>query len=319
MFFYQKTTLNMRLLKNYVLMLQVILLAACTGKAQPEFMADNPQSQEFSDYWYAGKAELTSYHLTQSRYGGLHDGSAVLIFVTEDFSKDKQVKLDNPYENKRDALKVMKLNFTKNFTTGIYPYSMMSSCFTPVDLESHPHSVKLTTSSQEWCGHTYLQLNKAKNDYKMTGYSYFESEGDNQNSLPVTVLEDELWNIIRLNPDKLPLGKIKIIPGSFASRLMHNPLQNTDAITSLSENKNPEFAGEGVLEYKIEYDGPERVLKIYYESSFPYQIVGWEESYKGAGGKLLTTKAVKNQSMLLDYWAKNKPEHESYRSELGLE
>ena len=93
----------MRLLKNYFLMLQVLILAACTGKAQPEFSAESPPSQEFSDYWYAGKAELTSYHLTQSRYGGLHDGDAVLIFVTEDFSKDKQVKLDDPYADQDDA------------------------------------------------------------------------------------------------------------------------------------------------------------------------------------------------------------------------
>ena len=309
----------MRSLKNYFLILPVIVVAACNGRLQPESGFENSQSREFSDYWYAGKAELTSYNLTQSRYGELHDGEAVLIFVTEDFSKEQQVKLDNPYENKEDAVKVMKLNFTKNFTTGIYPYSMMSSCFTPVDMENHPHSVKLTTSSQEWCGHTYLQLNMRKNDYRMTGYSYFESEGDKEQSLELTVLEDELWNIIRLNPDRLPVGEIKIIPGSFASRLTHNPLQNSNATASINENKNADFGDEGILEYKISYKNPERTLKIYFESAFPYKITGWEESYNGRGGKLLTTRAVKNQSMLLDYWAKNKPEHETYRDTLGLE
>ena len=309
----------MRSLKNYLLILPVIVLAACNGKAQPESGVENSQSREFNDYWYAGKAELTSYNLTQSRYGELHDGNAVLIFVTEDFSKEQQVKLDNPYQNQEDAVKVMKLNFTKNFTTGIYPYSMMSSCFTPVDMENHPHSVKLTTSSQEWCGHTYLQLNMRENDYRMTGYSYFESEGDKEQSLNLTVLEDELWNIIRLNPDKLPLGEIKVIPGSFASRLTHNPLQNSNATASLNENKNADFGEKGVLEYKISYKNPERILKIYFESNFPYKITGWEESYNDGGGKLLTTRAVKNQSMLLDYWAKNKPEHETYRDKLGLE
>ena len=309
----------MRALKYYSWILPVIFFTACNGRAQPEASFENPQSQEFNDYWYAGKAELTSYHLTQSRYGELHDGNAVLIFVTEDFSKEKQVKLDNPYENTEDAVKVMKLNFTKNFTTGVYPYSMMSSCFTPVDLEVNLHSLKLTTSSQEWCGHTFLQLNKTKKDFKLSGYSYFESEGDQQKSLKLSVLEDELWNIIRLNPDNLPLGQIKIIPGTFASRLTHYTLKNADATASLSENKSPEFGGEDVMEYTITYEQPDRTLKIYFQSSFPYEINGWEESYRSAGGKLLTTKAVKNQSMLLDYWAKNKPEDETYRSTLGLE
>ena len=301
-------------------MLPVICLAACNGRAQSESGMTNPQTQEFSDYWYAGKAELTSYHLTQSRYGALHDGSAVLIFVTEDFSKEKQVKLDNPYENAGDAVKVMKLNFTKNFTTGIYPYSMMYSCFTPVDTENNPNSVKLTTSSQEWCGHTYLQLNLTGNAYKMSGYSYFESEGDERQKLKITVLEDEIWNIIRLNPGKLPLGNIQIVPGSFASRLTHQPLLNAEAEAVISDNKNPEFGLDGVSEYTIAYKNPERTLKIYFESAFPHKIAGWEESYRrGKEGKLLTTKAVRNESVMLDYWTKNKPGDETYRNTLGLE
>ena len=36
--------------------------------------------EEFNAYWYAGKAEITSYSLQQARYGELRDGHAVLIF-----------------------------------------------------------------------------------------------------------------------------------------------------------------------------------------------------------------------------------------------
>ena len=55
---------------------------------------------KFSEYWYAGKAEITSYKLTQNRYGELHQGTAVNIFVTEDFLPEKQVKADN--QNKKN-------------------------------------------------------------------------------------------------------------------------------------------------------------------------------------------------------------------------
>src|SRR5690606_11223144 len=67
----------------------------------------------FSSYWHQGKAEISSYQLDQSRYGRNHDGKAVLIFVTEDFSKNKQVKLENPQPDSRDAINVLKLNYSR--------------------------------------------------------------------------------------------------------------------------------------------------------------------------------------------------------------
>ena len=51
-------------------------------------------NQQFKDYWYAGKAEITSYKLEQSRYGELRDGKAVLVYVTEPFLPKAQVKAD---------------------------------------------------------------------------------------------------------------------------------------------------------------------------------------------------------------------------------
>lgn len=115
-------------------------------------------NKNFFDYWYQGKAEISSYNLQQARYGALHEGKAVLIFVTEDFSENKQVKLDHPSQAEDDAVKVMKLKLVKKFNTGIYLYSMISSIFTPVNTQTFPHSLKVTTTSQEWCGHTFTQL-----------------------------------------------------------------------------------------------------------------------------------------------------------------
>lgn len=68
-----------------------------------------------------------------------------MIFVTEDLSKQKHVKLDDPQANEQDAQKVLKLNLTKKFVTGIYPYPMMLSVFTPV-YDSIP-ATKVTASS----------------------------------------------------------------------------------------------------------------------------------------------------------------------------
>jgi hypothetical protein len=66
-------------------------------------------SQQWNDYWYAGKAEITSYILMQSRYGEMHEGSVVNIFVTEDFSKSKQVKLDDSVYLPADSIRIESL------------------------------------------------------------------------------------------------------------------------------------------------------------------------------------------------------------------
>ncbi|MEL6639199.1 MAG: septum formation inhibitor Maf, partial [Bacteroidota bacterium] len=116
-------------------------------------------NKQFDEYWYRGEAELNSYRLEQARYGEIHEGEAVLVFVTEPFSRTKQVKLDDPGLTPQDRVSVMKLNLTKKFYTGVYPYSIMQSTFTPIDWETFPNSLKVSTSTQEWCGHTFTQLN----------------------------------------------------------------------------------------------------------------------------------------------------------------
>ncbi|MDP1340568.1 hypothetical protein, partial [Klebsiella variicola] len=82
------------------------------------------------------------------------------------------VKADQPSETN---IPVLKLNKTKNFITGIYPYSIMSSVFFP--LEEISHALKISTSVQEWCGHTYTQLNN-RNKFEIKSHSYFEGEAD---------------------------------------------------------------------------------------------------------------------------------------------
>nr|MBC8451166.1 hypothetical protein [Planctomycetota bacterium] len=57
----------------------------------------------------------------QARYGEVHAGQAVLIFVTEDLSRSKQVKLDSVAGAGDDRVPVLKLNLTKKFDTGVYP------------------------------------------------------------------------------------------------------------------------------------------------------------------------------------------------------
>jgi len=269
-------------------------------------------NNDFKNYWYGGKAEITSYALEQSRYGEIHRGKGVFIFVTESFSKNKQVKLDAPDANPNDKVSVLKMNATRKFNTGIYPYSTMQSVFTPVKFKDHPFTLKVATASQEWCGHTFEQLNLKNNHYDHQLFSYFESEGDKSNKLEKAWLEDELFNRIRLQPDALPKGEIKIIPGTIFSRFKHVPLSVEKGIATMEVGKI-----EGQIQYEIKYPNLGRTLTIYFQKEFPYLIESWEESL--IRNPDLVTRASRIKTIKLDYWNKNGTVDLKYRKELGLE
>tara|TARA_R110002111_G_scaffold87859_6_gene137396 strand:+ start:3147 stop:4097 length:951 start_codon:yes stop_codon:yes gene_type:complete len=261
-------------------------------------------SQEFKVYWYAGEAEITSYKLEQARYGEMREGKAVLVYVTEDFLAEKQVKADtqNP-----DNIPVLKLNATKNFNTGIYPYSIMQSTFYPVS--NNNHAIKVSASVQEWCGHVYAQLNN-KAQFEIMSHSYFESEADEHFKLEKAILENELWTQLRIDPKSLPTGDLQIIPSLEFTRLKHVPVKAYKALAKLSDQS-----------YSISYPGLNRTLTISFNPDFPYDILGWEESFKsgfGTNAKTLTTRATKLKTIKSAYWNKNSNENEVLRDTLQL-
>jgi hypothetical protein len=151
-------------------------LALSTTKTLSKTEAFEP-NKNFNDYWYAGEAEISSYNLQQSRYGETRNGTAVLIYVTEPFLEKKQVKADN---SNPSNINVLKLNRTKNFTTGIYPYSIMQSTFYPI--ANNQHAIKVSCSIQEWCGHVYTQLNN-REQFEIDSHSYFENQADSNFNL----------------------------------------------------------------------------------------------------------------------------------------
>ncbi|MBU2527259.1 MAG: septum formation inhibitor Maf [Bacteroidetes bacterium] len=267
-------------------------------------------SDAFKAYWYAGKAELASYELEQARYGEIRNGHAVLIFVTEDFLPEVQVKADR-YQ--KTNIPVLKLNFTKKFNTGIYPYSIMTSTFFPVNNKNH--AIKVSFSSQEWCGHVYAQLNN-REKFDVRSHSYFETEADQEFSLEKTYLEDEIWTQLRLDPASLPTGNISMIPSFEYVRLRHQPLVAGEATATLTENADASST------YSISYPKAERSLSIHFQTEFPHQILAWEESGKsgfGPDAKVMVTKAKLKKTLITDYWAQHDNDDLPLRAALGLE
>lgn len=295
-------------MKRIILILILVLGAACqspkTTKEIDLHKTEARLNEGFKSYWFDGTAEISSFDLEQSRYGSIRKGEAVLIFVTEDFLTQNQVKANSKSNSSKV---VLKLNKQKNFLTGIYPYSIMSSSFTYLGWE--PHLAKISTSIQEWCGQSYLQLNH-KNPMELRSHSYFEGEEDQLTHFPMnTLTEDELWNRIRLQPENLPIGEFTLLPSLELLRLNHLALKTVSASAALK-------TGDSLSTYEISFPSLGRKLSIHFQKEPPYLIEAWEdESDKGAA---FTTKAYRRKTVKLPYWKLNKAGDEQYRTKLNL-
>jgi len=261
-----------------------------------------------SEYWFDGKAEISKYALSQNRYRELHEGEVVLIFVTEDFLTDRQVKNDN-YTNK-NSVPVLKTNQVRRFATGLYDYSIMTSVFTRADGSA---TEKITWSSQDWCGQSFAQLNKKGSQYRLQLRSYFESEGDKDISLKADLLEDELMNMIRINPDLIPTGDIKVLPSVSYLRLSHGAVAARSAMVT----KKALSASEHQI--SIVYPDIQRSVSITYATASPRNILSFKESYPSAFDKQIrSTQATKESEIHEAYWKLNKSTDYVRRSDLMI-
>lgn len=316
-------------MKYLVPLLLIITMIACNDAPETNSSSDNKaqfaaaksaedaSSLRLSEYWYKGEAEITRYDLQQNRYRDVHPGEAILVQVTEDFLIDEQVKNDN-YTNP-NSTNVLKTNLIRRFTTGLYDYSIMTSVFTPANTEKFPKTLKVTMSSQDWCGQSFMQLNWRDNQYQTQIRSYFENEGDEKLTVPYAILEDEIFNRIRINPTTLPTGKIKMLPSLSIVRLLHKNFEPMEVEAKLESYAGNDFAGVGLKVYTVKFPKLNRTLEIIFENETPYKIPGWKDSYPGFDGQIRTTVAKRTETIKSPYWQKNALGDSALRKKLGVE
>jgi hypothetical protein len=297
-------------MRRTLLVIPVIVLAFDAAAADP-----------FWAHWGDGKAELSGYRLTTPRYGEPRQGTAVLIFVTEDFSESARVKADPGKHPKSDVYPVLKLNAARKFQTGIYPYSIMSSTFVRTEFGKHERwpVVKTSFSSQEWCGHVYSQWIRRGSELAGTLHSYFDGEADHQGALPMQtggVLEESLPILVRgLRGDWLAPGEsrtVPFLPSLTRARLRHKPPAWGEAVVRRSQGRARVSTALGSIDtdtWTIEEKGGETITFVV-EAAAPRRIVSW----KSSSGESATLTG----SARLPYWELNGNGNESYLKQLGL-
>jgi hypothetical protein len=258
-----------------------------------------------TQYWFQGKAELAVYDVEQERYGEMRPAEQVTIFVTEDFSRKKQVKLDDPSTAGDDRLPIFKANIVRKYPTGIYDYSMMQSVFTPLEGGA---TVKTTCTVQDWCGHVFSQFNiQPDGSYRAREYSYFESEGDTELNIKGAMLEDGLWTQVHLDPFKIPTGAVTVVPSAFYLRMRHQPCAAVAGEITRTVEQNQ-------IKVSVTMPSLNRKMTWVCEANAPYRILSWEELDRGKLMSKGTLKALR----LEPYWSQNSNKFAGMRDSLLL-
>jgi len=269
-------------------------------------------SASFRGRWFDGNAELSGYQVTQPRYGELRSGQLVLTYVTEPMNKTTRIKDDDAVKDNR--LDVIKLNANLSFLTGIYPYAVMTSVFAPIDRwqgEDAFSPVKITTTVQEWCGHTFHGIWPGDAEIGERLMSYFASEGETNRLIPrpsKTLFEDALLIQLRELDGAFAGGGNwdgYVVPSLWRIRRAHVPVVPLAAsITRTSIRKQD----TEVTQFTLVMGAFTKVIDV--EAGGDHRILGWTTS-DGETAQLLSTAK-------LPYWQLNHTGDESHRQELGL-
>ena len=278
-------------------------------------------ADEFWKFWGDGKAELDGYALTMPRYGQLRQGTAVAIFVTEDFSDALRVKADPGKHPASDIVHVLKLNLVRDFQTGIYDYNTMTSTFLRTEFGERDFwpLVKTSFSAEEWCGHVYMQWLARGNKLMGTSHSYFDGEADATPELERPdggVLEDALPVLVRgLRGDWLAPGASKKVPflrSQMRTRLLHVPAKWGEATVSRAAASAMVKTAIGALRaytYTVAETGGDTIT-FTVEEAAPHRLLAWQSS-SGEAAHILG-------SARLEYWKMHNNGDEKALKLLGL-
>lgn len=300
----------------FVLFLGILAIMAAPTRAQvPNFWS----------HWGDGKAELNGYKTEIPRYGSIRKGYSVLIFVTEDISKETQVKVDRKL-TAGSKVKVMKLNHIKKFRTGIYDYSIMESVFSPLFVWKFKGRgmkavtpIKTAYSSQEWCGIYYEQINSTPTSFIWKQHSYFDGEADTVRTLqrePYSIFESDLLIRTRELTAPFPSGEYTLLPSSLYSRIDGGRVEWTKAEVRRSPSLVLVKSSLGKIKARtFVIDTERRKHTIWVEGQFPKRIIRWEVLFKESGMKEISEIAG---SFRGDYWNMKSADKAYLRKKVGV-
>jgi len=282
--------------------LALVTGAACRG-VPAAGVAAGPNPFAASALWDDGRAEIGAYEATIPRYGIPRSLTAYLIVVKEDFSRTQLVKAD-PGHDPADLFTVLKLNHVINYQTGIYSYHQMESCFfdrLSMDL------VKLSLTSNEWCGNTYKEYTRHSGRAALHVRTYWDGQAEATYDLPVgpdVVFYDALPLLIRSLPQTPGTARsLRMVPTQIESRGPKPEIAPATLVAAREETKSVPAGSFRALRWELK-PGAGRPDIYWTSREHPYVLVAWERA-DGGSYRLKWTQR-------LAYWTLNRPGDEKY-------
>lgn len=278
----------------------VLLATIAAGSARPGLPIDPAWSA--SPIWDDGLAEIARYDSRRPVYGIERRFETILITVKEEFDRARAVKADPPYEG-RDLITVLKLNALARIETENYPYNYMTSVF--VRRDDPRVLVKLSQSSQEWCGTTFQQVVTHDGPARLEYHSYFDGEADGRAPLHLdgaAVLEDQLMLLVRAARLEAGIARRFRLHGSLVSNRAVSPgALDVEAVLAGRETLATP-AGDFVtdrIEIREQEGGSGEPLLTYWVESAPRRaLVG----FASRDGRSLRLTGIQRR----DYWSRGR-------------
>jgi len=271
------------------------LTAGCAASPPNPFAADA--------LWDDGRAEIDAYEATVRRYGIPRSLTAYLVVVKEDFSKTQLVKAD-PGHDPADLLTVLKLNHVINYQTGIYSYHQMASCFFD---RGTMELVKLSLTSNEWCGNTYKEYTRRDGRGTLHVHTYWDNQAEATYDVPTgpaVVFYDALPLWIRSLPQSAGTERaLRLLPSQIESK---GPRPEAQAATLVAAREEGIVVPAGrfqALRWELRTaGGPPDVY--WTAGDAPHVLVAWDRGDGGAYRLKWTQR--------LAYWTLNRPGDERF-------
>ena len=240
----------------------------------------------FRQQWDDGASEISSFETVRFRGGALRKGTATSIVRRANYSEDERVPIENGRPVPADLFPVIQMSWIERYSKGLDNCEEMTTsalALAPVDGRVAGMETKVDFSLQSWEGQLFHQLLYDATGVRSHQYSYFESEGDEQITLPYPgdgISGDALWFWARhMAAPVLKAGeqrRVSLLPSLRDARSQHHALTWRRAtLTHSSDHKL--FGGKQAEVFRVHTeDGLTETFDV--EPDLPYRVLHWENS-----------------------------------------
>jgi len=248
-----------------ILFIVVNFCCGYSGAVEDRKISNSPDvSEQFANYWYNDKTEINEYSVHQVINGIEKKAGLSMTFATETFSKSRHVITKDPNAKVSDQIIVLHNNNLLESGTG----STMSSIFTPINLEETPYSISAFSSTQNIKYQHTTKIDKIKNSYEISFSSFADYEGKDNYQIQETILEDALFNRIRIAPKSIPVGTVNLLKSLNIQPANQAELKPAAARIQFLKS-------ESTSTCKVEYMHSDRTVIINFDEDFPHKITSW--------------------------------------------